>query len=299
MNRRIILLVVLLQSFGSMFAQTDSVKSDNKYILYSLFVNIVPNDFNFPLIGFVNLAQGNHNYPQIGFINTTLKNYKTAQIGFVNTNIKETQGVQIGFVNTSMSKLEGAQVGFVNTSWDTTEATQMGFVNISKKSVKGVQVGFVNYADTIEGIPIGFLSIVRKGGYKAFEISTNSLSYINLSFKIGVPKFYTIFQLNYNPNFTYKIGSSIGIGSLIPLGGKFYFNPESLQAIITSKDRTQSLNLNFGYKIGNHFQFTIGPSIAWLYKTNDDYPWFSIKTYKLNTSSKLLIGGNFGISYNF
>lgn len=269
MLRKIIVLIVLLQSLGTLFAQTENLDKKHEHALYSLFVNVVPNNFKFPLVGFINIAQGNHNYPQIGFVNATLGSYKTAQVGFVNTNFKTTQGVQVGFVN------------------------------ISKETTKGVQIGFFNYSDTVEGVPIAFLSIVRKGGYRAFEVSTNSLSYINFSFKIGVPKFYTIFQLSYNPNFTHKIASSIGIGSLIPLGGKFYFNPESLQTIVTLKKHIQSLNLNVGYNIFDNFQLSIGPSVAFLYQISENYSRFSIKTFELNTHSNLLIGGNFAVNYRF
>lgn len=101
MLRKIIILVVLLQSLETAFAQTESIDNNSEYALYSLFINVVPNNFNFPLVGFINIAQGNHNYPQIGFVNATLGSYKTAQVGFVNTNFKTTQGVQVGFVNIS------------------------------------------------------------------------------------------------------------------------------------------------------------------------------------------------------
>jgi hypothetical protein len=70
---------------------------------YTLFVNIVPEQFRFPLIGFVNLAWGSHASPQIGFVNSNQKNLSGLQAGFINASGGDFQGLQAGFVNTKGS----------------------------------------------------------------------------------------------------------------------------------------------------------------------------------------------------
>ena len=90
---------------------------------------------------------------------------------------KDIIGFQLaGFANVAANNAEVVQIaGFSNTAKDTLTGFQLsGFINTAKH-VKGSQLGFINVCDTIEkGIPIGFISIVRKG-YHTFEIGTEYL----------------------------------------------------------------------------------------------------------------------------
>ncbi len=253
------ILALLLSS--TVFSQTDTTKHAEKCVFYTLLVNVVPDEFNYPLLGLVNVATGNHNNLQIGAVNTTLKDYKTVQIGGVNTNLQTTKGVQIGFVNTSVKQLSGVQIGGIN---------------ISKKLKKGLQLGFVNYADTVEyGLPIGFVSVIKKGGYRFLDISTTTLTQLSLSYKIGVPKFYTIWQLDYNNNFPCEIGTAFGIGSIIPLKNKFYLNNEARLHIFFLKGLSYSYNAKIGYNITNKIQMATGASVAFSDIKDFEYSWLA------------------------
>jgi hypothetical protein len=216
------------------------------------YVNTTFNDFRGAQFGFINTTFNNHYGLQWGFINTTFNKSHKLQAGFINT-ASATQGGQIGFINTTKRDLNGAQIGFVNsivgrlnepdnttdnaltgtqigyvnTTLGNVKGSQIGFVNVTKGRVKGSQIGFVNYADTVTGVPLGFVSVVKKGGYRAVEVSANEFYPVNLSFKIGIPKLYTFIQVGYNPDFKKQFASGGGIGSLLPIGKSLYFNPEA------------------------------------------------------------------------
>jgi hypothetical protein len=141
MDRSVMMVIIVVTTtyFSPYDFGQDKGRSEKKPIIYTGIVNIVPDQFNFPLIGFINLANGSHN---------------SSHIGFINVNEKDFTGVQVSFVNTVGGEVKGTQVGFVNTT----------------SSIKGLQLGFVNVTDTLDkGIPLGFVSIVKEGGYRALE----------------------------------------------------------------------------------------------------------------------------------
>jgi hypothetical protein len=287
--KKIKLLILITLFCQAIYSQNDTVTGKSGFVVYSIFYNMVPTYFKFPLIGFVNVATGNYQGLQLGFVNTTLKNFKGLQMGFVNTSVENFKGAAIGFVNTG-KQTEGLQLGFVNTAW---------------KGIKGCQFGFVNYADTITGIPVGFISIVKKGGYKAIEISTNELYPVNLSFKIGISRFYSYIQGGYNPNFEKNFALGGGFGTLCPVGKKFYFNPEIENLNSLGKNANQqmlSLVGNFRYELFSAVQIAVGPSVVWMHssKGEDLYkPVYSIVNQKIDNNNRLLIGARAALSVNF
>ncbi|WP_215225765.1 LA_2272 family surface repeat-containing protein [Echinicola shivajiensis] len=283
------------------------------------FVNINEKEFMGSQISFVNTSGGAVNGLQIGFINTVADYINGAQIGFVNTSTKYFKGTQIGFINTAVMSSNGAQIGFVNTVANDLKGTQIGFVNINPKEVTGaqigfvnvvkklnsVQVGFLNYADSVgEGaVPIGFLSIIRKGGYKALEVGFTEMHPVNMALKIGVSKFYTTLNGAYNPDFKNKFALGGGFGSLLPLGSKVYLNPEGyyLNHINSNKDMAR-LSLNLGLALSPKVHIMIGPSAVWsgTDRANDFLePMFYFYKERIDYRNEFLIGMNASLRYNF
>ncbi|MFW5792964.1 MAG: LA_2272 family surface repeat-containing protein [Bacteroidota bacterium] len=327
----------------------DTIKQENETTIYTVALNIVPDGFNAPLIGFVNIAKGHHKSAHVGFVNFNYKSFSGLQLGYVNTSGGSAEGVQAGFVNTTTSSFKGLQYGFVNTITDTTQGVQVGFVNTSAKEAKGVQsgfvnacsekisgvqigfvnaardeieglqagfvnvsgnlkglqIGFVNLADSLdEGLPIGFLSIVRKGGYQAIELSVNEMYPLNLSFKIGVPMFYTSFITSYNPGFEKKFAVGAGMGSVISINESLFFNPElvSLNTLGNSCQQTTSFTAGFGYAITPNIHIIAGPSVAWNYNPDsiDSYkPFLPIFEHHINDKKDMIVGFRFGLRYSF
>jgi len=297
--------------------------------IYTFFFNYVHEPFQYPLVGFINIHHGNHQFAQIGyfnwntknfsgtqaaFVNTTGGNFDGVQVGFlnttagdarglqaafVNTTIGNTTGIQTGFVNTVIKAMTGPQIGYVNTAvWKMTGA-QIGFANVAAQGLRGVQVGFVNYADSIEnGVPIGFVSIVRKGGYQAIEYSISETHTYNAGLKLGVDKFYTTLFFSYNQAKEASwehYATGMGIGSIIPIGKGFFFNPE-LNALSTPEWNTNhaftSFVPYFGFKPFKHFNAVIGPSLTHIHSSNATLPkpFFSIYTHDINELNRILIG---------
>lgn len=265
------------------------------------FINTVGGEMNGAQLGFINTCGGSFRGAQMSFINTVPGTTKGTQIGFVNTSVDTVNGVQLGFVNTTAKHVNGAQIGFVNTS-NTLNGLQLSFVN-STKTMNGLQLGFINVADTVgSGFPLGFLSIVRKGGYRAVEISMSELYPINISFKIGIKKLYTSFIASYSNNNKGYFSFGMGLGSIIQMNNKLYFNPElSSQSDLSGENaQHQSLALNFGYQLSPRFSILLGPSISWNHSEYYDAPFepfFAIYEYGFNTRNHLALGARLSVRY--
>jgi predicted transcriptional regulator with HTH domain len=328
-----LLTVCILASTCSVFAQTDTTHT-KKGTLYTLVYNEVPDNSKLPLIGFVNKTRGNHSGLQLGFVNINQRNFTGLQIGFVSLTkgnlsgsqisflnfgsqtVKATQigfgnhakgdlvGSQLGFFNVARKNTNGLQLGFVNETRGEVKGVQLGFVNEARKNVNGCQIGFLNVADSIsKGVPIGFFSYIKKGGYRAVEISANELYPANVSFKTGVPLFYSIIQGSYNNNFTRQFALGTGLGSLLKLKGNLYFNPEAIyhSSLVSNGIKATALRLNLRYSLSSHLQIAGGISFVQLNqeKNKTDEPWFNLTNFKINDNNRLLIGGGISLSYNF
>jgi len=318
----IFILVALLTSItGLCFAQDNQQKDG--LIVYTFFGNYVEEPFHFPLIGFVNIARGSHSSPQIGFVNLNQRDFRSLQFGFVNLVGGDMTGLQFGFVNTTIKSFHGTQFGFinlplgeevhglqfgyVNTTINKFNGLQFGFSNTTRY-LNGMQFGFVNYADTVEkGIPIGFLSIVRHGGYMATELGTSEIAPLNASFKIGVDAFYTTFVISYNPseeNTDDQFLFGAGFGSIIPMGKSFYINPE-----LTTYNRFNdnlhlyvSLAPLLGYNINPNLSIVAGPSVLLAYTDKGEdikEPFFNIIEHNLNDDNNLYLGARIALRFRW
>ena len=273
--------------FGIFIDEKENVSGIN---LYTFFFNIIYEPFPYPLVGFVNIAIGNHNFFQAGFVNWNTLNFNGFQAAFINTIEENLNGFQAGFVNivggntigfqaafvnTNAGETKGAQTGFVNTVAKRMEGAQIGFVNIAAQDMKGLQLGFINYADNIKGVPIGFISIVKNGGYMAVEYFNSEYHTYNLSFKTGIDKLYTSIVISYNQTYENtwnNFASGLGIGSILPIGKIFYFNPEitGLSPInFNSSINYQSFIPYFGVNIGK-LSIAAGPSVTLARRNNDE-----------------------------
>jgi len=287
----------------------------NDTALYSFFLNIAPNEYNIPLIGFVNIARGNHSIAQIGFVNWNHGNFSGLQAGFVNTVGGSFNGAQFAFVNTNVGETKGAQFAFVNTAVKPITGAQFGFVNVAAQGIKGPQFGFVNYADSIEnGVPIGFISVVRNGGYYAVEYSFSEFYTYNVGFKIGVDRFYSTLFVSYNQTNeaswdNFAIG--FGIGSLLPIGKLFFFNPEyialsspivddlSLGFYNSGNRNLQTLVTYFGVNLGK-LSFTLGPSVTFIQiaeNASQPEPLFSLYSYDFDQRNRIVIGARAAVRW--
>jgi len=315
-----IITLVLLSSFANLAVGQNEERENNRGTIYTFFVNVAQDQFIFPLIGFINISNGSQKNAHVGFINLNREDINGAQVGFINANGRDTDGAQVGFVNVNGRSFEGAQVGFVNVNGRNSTGARVGFINVNgqkstggqigfintTRQLSGFQLGFINYADSVEaGMPFGFLSIIRKGGHQALEISTSELYPVNISFQSGVEKLYTAIGVSYNSELAQKYASRVGVGSFIKTGrSSIYINPElSYQNSIGKNTNAQTVSFatNVGYYFNSRVHAAVGLSLAWHYNRIDDDPSsiFSIQIDNINNEQQLLAGLRLALRYNF
>lgn len=250
----------------------ENQRSKSNEVQYCFFTNNIPSDFNYPLIGFVNNVDGNHASVQVGIINSTTGNFGGLQTGFINSVGGNVTGLQSGFINSIGGDLSGAAYGFINSVNGEVSGFQYGFIN-SASDVRGLQLGFINSVDDVEkGLPIGFLSFVKHGGYKAIEFSYTDIHSYNLAFKTGIREFYTFPMVSWDPELGDELFVGYGIGSNIDFGKSVFFNPELLSQHNISLDFNHYLSLkaNIGVKLSDRFELVAGPTLSWNVKINAD-----------------------------
>ena len=291
------------------------------------FVNTVGGNVAGMQTGFVNTVVGNTSGAQFGFINTSMGEVRGTQFGFVNTSASTTTGVHFGFVNISRGGVTGKQIGFVNTSLGNTTGMQLGMINTSRGKMRGPQLGFVNstagvlngvqfgffnFVDSIEeGIPIGFISIVRHGGFRAVEYTFSEFFPASVGLKLGVDRFYTTISVAYNTaggdRWDNYLAIGFGIGSIIPIGASFFFNPELMNftPLIHRSGVHQLVSFTplAGFNINRHFSITAGPSVTWSRVSgNVDTPMehlFSIMTHEINDRHSIVVGARASLRLRF
>lgn len=283
------------------------------------FVNITNKNFKGLQLGFIDLTKDNLSGSQIGFLNFGSKNVQGLQLGFGNHSKQHLEGSQIGFFNQVKNNFNGLQMGFVNEVKGSTNGVQMGFVNETRKGAKGLQfgfinetkgkmtgwqVGFLNVADTLEkGVPVGFFSYIKKGGYRAVEISSSELYPVNVSFKTGIPLLYSIIQGSFYSHYKNQFAMGTGLGSLIHLKGNLYFNPEAMfhSSFRSDNFNATSLAMNLRYSINSNLQLAAGLSVVQLSYPKDGYqePFFKVSKIEFNDRNSLILGVRFAITYSF
>lgn len=214
-----------------------------------------------------------------GVINSNLKGLNGFQAaGVTNFSTGDIDGVQLaGVLNFTTKELTGFQgAGVLNFAAGNVEGTQLaGVSNFTAKDIKGAQIsgalnyahkvdGFqlalFNYSDSISGVPVGLMSIVRSG-YHVMELSTNEVMPINLSFRTGKREFYNILSASIRPELEETVTWSFGygIGTSPRLGQKTFLNIE-VGSEQVNKGGVVALNLVNRLYVGGEFQLT--PKLA-------------------------------------
>jgi len=278
------------------------------------FFNLVKNEVTgVQAAGFVNLNGGTLDGGQFaGFLNMNLDSLQGVQgAGFLNVSTGYTRGVQAagfaniatrnadedalqasGFTNIALGHLRGGQfTGFGNYAHDVDGVQIAGFTNIATgdvrgfqgsgfinvaRNVKGVQLSVLNVADSIDGIPIGFLSIVRKNGYRALEVWGGETMHANAALKIGVRKFYNIFSFGSQfADTDFRYGLGYGVGHITALSSTVDLSIDLLAQQIYEEDNrmfsdNQELNLLNTFRLGfakqfsQHFGIFVAPTFNML-----------------------------------
>nr|WP_319398609.1 hypothetical protein [uncultured Carboxylicivirga sp.] len=235
--------------------------------------------------GFVNVdAKGSSRAQVAGFVNHTPHNNGAQIAGFINNTGVTKKGAQIaGFVNTSAQTDTATQVaGFVNVAARGTSNAQIaGFINVADK-VEGLQLaGFINVCDSIDGVPIALISIVRKNGFRAFEVSASDWSIAQASFKLGVQHFYSVYILSKLPDESSRWAIGAGFGHQSNLKNNWKVNLEATvhQELWIDDDRADKFLYMDRTNLVNQLKFGIGIPIG-TFATLNIAPTFNVGVAK-------------------
>lgn len=285
----IVLAVLVILSTSSYAQQTETRKAQVSF-LYPIGTNgtatNISNDYSFNMLAGVNGGVNKFEIGGLANINTgSVTGFQLAGLANVNTGYSSgflisgianvvTDGTS-GFMLSGIGNyVEGNSSGFqlsgiANINKGNFSGLQLGLVNAAKE-LKGVQFGLINYAESAEnGVPIGLFSVVKKGGFRRIEFTTGETLYANLSYKMGVRRFYTIYKVgasSYKDKSVFSYG--LGFGTLIDFGDKHHMSIDlTANQIVHDGDFSDKINilsrldLNYEYALNDRFSLIAGPSL--------------------------------------
>ncbi len=220
-----------------------------------------------------------------GIINLTNEVQAAQAAGLVNWARGDMAGLQAsGLINRTYGNADGLQAaGLMNVSGGSSKAQisglynkagdvqiiQTALMNVSTGQVRGLQVGLINISDTVSGVPIALINIVKRG-YNHVEIYSGEILHGNFQFKLGANHFYNIFHIGAQVppgDGSYTWGLGYGIGTMTTLSPKSQLNWE-LMAIHISENESWTNTLNsigqfrflWNYQLGRSVGFFLGPT---------------------------------------
>ncbi|UXX77912.1 hypothetical protein N7E81_11095 [Reichenbachiella carrageenanivorans] len=218
--------------------------------------------------GFVNTVQGKvHGLQSAGFVNVVNKEVQGTQLsGFINLadSIKGLQAA--GAININKRNANAVQLaGLFNYAQDI-EGTQVASLVNRAKHVKGTQIALINIADTVEkGVVVGLINVVKTGKHQ-LAIEHNEVMDINLAFRSGTSKLYSVLfaGIQAQSNFLWSYGA--GFGTEFNLKNKWNSSVElTTQSINVKEEHHEELNLlnrlswNIDYRVAQHLTVSAGP----------------------------------------
>jgi len=259
--------------------------------------NVVGRDiFGFQGAGIMNVVGGSMTGVQgAGIFNVVGDTASGMQgAGIINAALAFNKGIQAaGIANiTARGTVNAQAAGILNIANDIKGIQAAGILNRAAY-VDGVQIaGILNICDSISGVPIGLINIVRYNGYRRFEVAASETEYVNISYKMGVPHFYTFLSAGkaFGPGSRFMYGFGIGTGFEMNQRTKVDIELARSQEIWLGDDRTayffhqrrynvyNQLRASFAFKMGDRFVVFAGPTLnvaeAFTYDAYDlDIPW--------------------------
>jgi hypothetical protein len=92
-------------------------------------------------------------------------NVNGIDIGLVNVTTGNQLGLQWGAVGYNEGNFNGWQDNFVSITKGNLTGLQTGAVTYNAGKVSGLQIAIVNYAATMNGLQLGLVNIIGKGGF--------------------------------------------------------------------------------------------------------------------------------------
>lgn len=261
--------------------------------------------------GISNIVMGDVNGVQLAGISSIAKGWLYGfQASAVYNHAGSMKGAQVsGTVNYSAANTNGLQLAAVGNVSGNVSGVQFSSIFNYASHLKGLQIGLINIADSSDGYSLGLFNIV-KHGYHKLDINTNETMPLNVSFKGGNKKLYSILALGTSANQNKQLYAfGLGIGSELKTWRRLDFNVDIIpQYLYTgSWDNTNILTAArpyFQYRPAKWIGLYAGPAFNVYYSnqtaavTNYQFNVPQNSLYKFNISSKVnaWVGWQFGIN---
>lgn len=191
--------------------------------------------------GLINICGGTQEGVQAaGLMNITKKQIGIGAAGYFNISgsLKGVYAAGLANISDSLEGVEAAGLfnicghgknvtqvsSFFNTNLKGSSVLQVSTFFNKTSYLKGTQIAFFNVADSAVGVPLGLLSVVKKGLHQ-IEFSADEWFPANVSFRSGVPAFYNIISAGLragNKGSIWQLG--YGIGSSVKLSKQWSFD---------------------------------------------------------------------------
>ncbi len=255
--------------------------------------------FNYVGVGAANQFAGGINFTERGIVQAAGvinigKDVKTQLGGGINIvqstvfqaagaiNIARESSAQLaGGINiTQKAGFQGA--GGINVAKEST--CQLAPINVTGKG--GFQLGVINVRDTVDGVSVGLLNIVKRGGIKDVGIEGGEFVHAALTFRSGTERFYSVISAGWN--FSEEL-LAIGAG----FGTSFSFNSWlglNLELVYHQlHDSPWDVDVYTGlaqlrpmidFRIARHFKVFVGPTANLLIQNRKNDTPFIKTPYK-------------------
>lgn len=137
------------------------------FVLSSVFITAQDKPFQLSLFDPIQIIPNNESVSgiRLNLIYTKNVNVTGFDMGLVNLTTGKQLGVQWGGVNVTDGGFTGWQSALVNISKSNFTGLQSSWVNYHGGHFNGLQISIVNYTETLEGLQIGLINIIGKGGF--------------------------------------------------------------------------------------------------------------------------------------
>ncbi len=234
------------------------------------FANMVRGDMaGIQASGLFNIAGGNARALQAsGFFNKTGGDAKFQAAGAFNRSRGSSKWQAAGVFNSSGGNTKLQISGLFNRA-DDVQVGQFGTLNRAKGNMRGLQIGLINISDTVSGVPIALINIVKRG-YNKFEIYGSEILHGNFQLKLGANRFYNIFHVGARVppgDGSYIWGIGYGIGKVTKMSKRSTLNWE-LMAMHINENEPWTNTLNsigqfrwlWNHQLGQNIGFFLGPT---------------------------------------
>ncbi len=236
--------------------------------------------------GLFNIGSQTRAVQLAGLFNIAEQDLTGAQAaGLFNISNGHTEGVQIAGLFNASSGAAKSQAALLFNRAEDVDWGQVSLLCNKARRVEGFQLGFINVADTVRGVPVGLINIVRKG-YNVVEFSASDAFYGNLGFKFGAHRLYNILHVGvrwddipgraeHTTAVSWALG--YGLGTALLAGKRWLFNLEAVAMHINEEEGwTRPLNLlgqfraTADLRIGRHVHFFAGPVYNLLFSRRNE-----------------------------